>query len=226
MGKAFPETATNAKIKSARTQEERNAIAKAKLCEAALELIALQGYDTTTLADIGVRAGYSRSLAQYHFGTKTVLAVLLLEEMGRRDTQTHVLKLPADATGTDAWRQLHIHLEDSWQNFCAMHDGSDSNLAARGEMILCATATFSPDPVLREKLNEVSRVLTSHVAKAVRLCIRDGVLRADLNANNIALFYVTAIWGMVNALFADPVNKEYFSTMKDTLMNYLETLRK
>lgn len=211
--------------KGSRTQEERNAIARARLCHAALELFALKGYDSTTLSDIGVRAGYSRGLAQYHFGTKTALAELLLEQMGHRDTQTHLLRLPANATGEDAWHQLERHLQESWKNFCSMHDGSEDNLSDRGEMILSVTAIFSPDPLLRERLKNVSHTLVAHVRRALQLCVRDGVIRADVDAQAVAMFYVISIWGMVNALFADPNDKKQISAMVDVLKNFMNTLR-
>ncbi|EJM21075.1 MULTISPECIES: TetR/AcrR family transcriptional regulator [unclassified Pseudomonas] len=212
-------------IKNSRSQEERNAIAKAKLCEAALELFALRGYDSTSLADIGVRAGYSRSLAQYHFANKTQLGELLLEDMGNRDLQAHVLKLPDDADGQLAWQQLECHLDESWQNYRSMLDGSDSNLAARGEMILCVTAIFSSDSALREKLKAVSQVLIQRVRHALQLCIRDGVIRADVDASSVATFYTSSIWGLVNTLFAEPDSKEHLNEAVQTLKNFMNTLR-
>jgi AcrR family transcriptional regulator len=213
------------KPSSRRTQEERNAVAREKLSQAALELFAIKGFDSTSLADIGVRAGYSRGLAQYHYGSKTRLAEELLDDMGQRDLRTHMLKLPPDADGAYAWQQLEKHLEDSWKNFCAMHDGSDSNLAARGEMILNVHAIFSQDPALREKINALTRILASHVSRILRICIRDNVIRNDIDPNTVALFYVTSIWGMVNALFADPENSAYFSGLVDTLKRFMNTLR-
>jgi len=212
-------------LKHSRTQEERNAIAKVKLCQAALELFALQGYDCTTLSDIGIRAGYSRSLAQYHFASKTQLAEMLLEQMGQRALNAHVLLLPATATGADAWLRLEQHLAEAWANYGSMLDGNDTDLAARGEMILNVTAIFSPDPALREKLREVSDVLTQRIQHALKLCIRDGVIRADVDPYSVATFYSSSIWGIANALFAAPQERKRLGRVVDTLKGFMNTLR-
>ncbi len=208
-----------------RTQEERNAIAKAKLMRAALELFALQGIEATTLAEIGIRAGYSRGLAQYHFPTKAKLAEHLLDDMGRRDLQADVLRLAPGATGAQAWQQLMRHLDDSWANFRSMHDGSEENLAARGEMILSATATFSPDPELRKKLGQVSSLLIAPVTEVLRVCAADDFIRRETDVDAIARFYVASIWGIVNALFAAPDHLNRIAPMVGVLRDFMNTLR-
>jgi len=211
--------------KYSRTQEERNNIAKTRLCQAALELFALQGYDCTTLSDIGVRAGYSRSLAQYHFSSKTQLAEMLLEEMGQKALKTDVLQMPPMATGEEAWQKLEKHLAQTWSNYGSMLDGHDTDLAARGEMILNVTAIFSPDPVLREKLREVSDVLIQRIQHALRLCIRDGVIRHDVDPYSVATFYSASIWGIANALFAAPQERDRLVKVVETLKGFMNTLR-
>lgn len=210
--------------RNSRTQEERNAIAKAKLCSAALELFALHGYESTTLSDIGLRAGYSRGLAQYHFPTKTVLGEYLLEQMSQRDLQRHVLNLAPQASGEDAWRQLQLHLDDSWRHYCAMHDNAEGSLQARGTMILSVTAIFAPDPQLRDKLIEISATLEARVVAALRLCIRDGILRPDIDAGAVAMFYLSHIWGLANTLYANPGQRDKIAAMIDVFKAFLRTL--
>jgi hypothetical protein len=39
------------------------------------------------------------------------------------------------------------------------------------------------------------------------------------------MFYVISIWGMVNALFADPNDKKQISAMVDVLKSFMNTLR-
>lgn len=207
-----------------RTQEQRNAIAKTKLCQAALELFALHDYDSVTLAEVGLRAGFSRGLAQYHFSTKAALVETLLDNMGQRDLQAKLLTLGTEASGADAWRQLLLHLDESVAHFSAMH-GDDTNLAARGEMILCATAIFSRNTALRKKLNRISYGLLVRVRDTLQRCVRDGVIRPDIQVEKIAMFYVVSIWGVVNVLFANPDKKEYVSSMVDSLKLFMRSLR-
>jgi AcrR family transcriptional regulator len=64
-----------------RTQQDRTAASTQRLTEAAIELISEKGFNNTTTAEIGERAGYSRSMVQFRYGTKeALLESLLLEE--------------------------------------------------------------------------------------------------------------------------------------------------
>ena len=66
-------TAATAVAKVTRTQGERRAEAEARLLSTARQLIARHGWAGTTLADVGVAAGYSRGLAAHYFGSKSGL---------------------------------------------------------------------------------------------------------------------------------------------------------
>ena len=56
-----------------RSQAERRAASEAALLDAAVELFAERGVERTTLAEVGVRAGYSRGHTTFVFGTKDQL---------------------------------------------------------------------------------------------------------------------------------------------------------
>ncbi len=58
---------------SRRTQIERRTAAEDGLLDAAAELFAERGVTETSMAQIGERAGYSRGLANHHFGSKSTL---------------------------------------------------------------------------------------------------------------------------------------------------------
>jgi AcrR family transcriptional regulator len=68
-----------------RTQAERVAESTGRLIEAALSLIAEKGFERTTAAEIGERAGYSRNMVRDRYGTKeALLEALLQNEMADR----------------------------------------------------------------------------------------------------------------------------------------------
>jgi AcrR family transcriptional regulator len=67
-----------------RTQLERRTEAEQGLLEAAVRLFAGKGIDQTSLADIGLEAGYSRGLVHHHFGSKAALVERLAQERQRR----------------------------------------------------------------------------------------------------------------------------------------------
>jgi AcrR family transcriptional regulator len=64
-----------------RTQAERRAAARDRLLQAAAELIAECGLAAVTLAQVGERAGYSRGIANHHFGAKAALIEELISQV-------------------------------------------------------------------------------------------------------------------------------------------------
>jgi len=94
----------------ARTQAERRAESEAKLLRAALELIAVQGFAGTTVAQIGAEAGYSRGLVTQHFGSKLGLAkelIRLIREGFENETVPRVEHV-ADQDILQSWVDRYI----------------------------------------------------------------------------------------------------------------------
>src|SRR5438309_10505933 len=67
-----------------RAQAERRAEAEQGLLDAALRLFDKKGVEGTPLAEIGDAAGYSRGLANHHFGSKAALVERLAERSRAR----------------------------------------------------------------------------------------------------------------------------------------------
>src|SRR5215469_2692749 len=67
-----------------RSQAERRAEAEQGLLDAALRLFAKKGVESATLAEIGDAAGYSRGLANHHFGSKAALVERLAQRSRAR----------------------------------------------------------------------------------------------------------------------------------------------
>lgn len=64
-------------------KQERGTAAQRKMIEAAQSLIAEGGFGHATMARIGERAGYSRGLADYHFGSKSEIVEKIIDEIAR-----------------------------------------------------------------------------------------------------------------------------------------------
>src|SRR3954447_20266254 len=64
-----------------RTQAQRRAAARGAILDTAIELLADGGYANMTLADVGERAGYSRSLATHYFGSKPKLLAAIIQRV-------------------------------------------------------------------------------------------------------------------------------------------------
>jgi AcrR family transcriptional regulator len=68
-------------VRGRRSQAERSDQAIAALRATALEMLLEGGVAALNLSELGERAGYSRGIAHYHFGSKDALLVDLLESL-------------------------------------------------------------------------------------------------------------------------------------------------
>lgn len=84
-----------------RTQAERSAASDHAMIEAAIDLLLSKGSAGTTLAAIGEKAGYSRGLATYRFGSKAGLFNKICRTISRR-WLTILTEMVGDQTGIDA----------------------------------------------------------------------------------------------------------------------------
>jgi AcrR family transcriptional regulator len=64
------------------THQERSEISDKKMLAATVELILEKGTEKTTLKEVGEKAGYSRGLAGYRFGSKSGLFAFSLRKLG------------------------------------------------------------------------------------------------------------------------------------------------
>jgi AcrR family transcriptional regulator len=81
-----------------RTQQERVEESTKRLMQAAAELIAESGYDAASAAEIGRRAGYSRSMVRARFGSKEQLIDALIRSVYEGPL---TVPLPESATGME-----------------------------------------------------------------------------------------------------------------------------
>lgn len=81
-----------------RTQQERVEESTKRLFQATAELIAEGGYDAATAAEIGRRAGYSRSMVRARFGSKEQLVDAVIRSAYEAPL---TVPLPESATGME-----------------------------------------------------------------------------------------------------------------------------
>jgi AcrR family transcriptional regulator len=93
------------------TQAERTALSDSKMFAAAVSLINERGTQKTTLKEIGERAGYSRGLANYRFGSKDRLMLELFESFDKL-WKAHLSEYIGAATGLHAVLQAADALRD------------------------------------------------------------------------------------------------------------------
>lgn len=193
------------------TQAERTAISDRAMLDAAIELVLKHGTEKTTLAMIGEKAGYSRGLATYRFGSKAGLYDTLCKSIGRNWLE-YLKKGVDDMIGIDA--------------MCAALDSiyqwvSDSPNEARVLQILhCGSA--SPGSEYQETSIGIHRRQLSDVVEWVRAGQRQGQICSNVDADAVAAEYVAYSSGITFLWLLSPETFNFENANK-AMKNYLRT---
>jgi AcrR family transcriptional regulator len=187
-----------------RTQEERTEAAKERLRDAALVIFGQDGFDATTLSAISLKAGFSRTLAQYHYPDKAALALELLDERISRDNHLELLDCPGDASAAQAWACLVRHLNAVASYYGRLHGSCDISVAVRGEMALHSAALMGSDATITAHVNRLTVDLIARIERLFEICREGGFIPASSDSHALAILHVHSIWGLAQALFANP----------------------
>lgn len=175
------------------TQAERTALSDRAMIDAAIDLILEHGTDKTTLAAIGEKAGYSRGLATYRFGSKAGLFDAVCKSISRQ-WLNYLKDGVRDKIGVDA--------------MCAALDAffsfvSDSPRNARVLQILYCGAA-SPKSEYRQTSVNIHQRQQDDVVAWVRAGQKQGLVRHDANPQSVAAQYIAYISGMTYLWLINP----------------------
>lgn len=176
-----------------RTQAERSATSDKAMLDAAIDLVIEHGTDKTTLAMIGEKAGYSRGLATYRFGSKSGLFDTLCKAISR-DWLEYLKSGVGDKTGIDAM----CDALDTIRRFV-----TDNPREGRALQILYAGAA-SPTSEFRDTTIGIHKRQRSDVAEWIRKGQQCGDVRRDVDADQAASQYVSYITGMTYLWLISP----------------------
>ena len=175
------------------TQAERTAISDKAMLEAAVELILERGTEKTTLQAIGEKAGYSRGLATYRFGSKAGLFDAVCKSISRRWLE-YLKEGVGDNTGIDAM----CAALDAFRQFV-----TDAPRDARVLHILYCGAA-SPLSEYRATSINIHSKQQEDVARWVQAGIDNGTIRADVDPKTVAAQYIAYIGGITYLWVIDP----------------------
>ena len=161
-------------MKSARrTQHERSAASAKLLVAATIELIAEKGFERTTAAEIGSRAGYSREMVRHRYGSKEALLEWLLEH-----EQKSLLLRPPSGEGTgleQAIEQISL--------FRQVVDDDPERL--RAFFVLCFESV-GPIPGLGPWMQDWFASYRCQLADMLRAGREDGSIRMEIDPDTEA----------------------------------------
>lgn len=214
-----------AEKKNRATQEERRRDAKRRLRDAALYLFAREGYDAVTLGAISLKAGFSRTLAQYHYPDKKTLALELLRDRILRDNHIDLVSGSLADTPEEAWQALMTHLQTLKHYYVNLHAGAEPNMAANGEMAIHAAAFISKDEEFRACVEEQSRDQVSRIEQILETCRKGGLIAEATNVHALAILYVQSIWSLAQTLYTSPFARNSIGQSFDQLAVLFDGLR-
>jgi AcrR family transcriptional regulator len=188
------------------TQLERSALSDARMADAAIALICERGAAATTLKDVGLRAGYSRGLASYRFGSKGGLWAFLIRTIGE-EWLAELQQVVAGTTGLDT-----IHAAaDAHCRFLL-----ESSERIRAFYVLWFESV-GPDPALRTVIIGAHARRQRDVEVWIASGIAAGTVRADVDVRSVAEQFCAAIIGIVYTWLVAPLASAEVHRLHDGL---------
>lgn len=175
---------------------ERREVAKERLLNATEELLASGGLAAATMAAIGERAGYSRGLANHHFGEKAKV----FEELTDRARRTFLESLAA-LEGVTGMARLQTLVEGYIEAF------SVAPPYIRAFFVMRSTAY--PENSGSTDIGEYDRDSRAIVTSWVREGQSDGSIRLDVSAESAAWLVISLGRGLGEQLL---VSRDEFDT--------------
>ena len=188
------EATTSEEMSRPRTQAERTAEARQKLIEAAVRLIARQGYSRTSVAQIGAEAGYAASLIRHHFGSKEGLLRAISDLVLGRFYERQSELAAGNRRGIDAMAAILDRYLDEMK---ARPDTSRALQVLIGEAL-------GPVPEIREVFAEHTESYRRSVQEVLERGIAEGLIRSDLDPAAEAVAFVATLRGLVGQWMASP----------------------
>jgi len=152
------------------------------MLQAAAELIVEKGWEATTAAEIGRRAGYSRAMVHARFGSKDAILEAFLHEYVKRLNPEPDPK----ASGMD---QVLAHFDRIEEIYTA----DQGLLLAMFVATFEAVKTTSP---LRQRVRDQLESGAAKVEKALRKGIRDGSIRSGIDIAGAVSDISTSVFGI------------------------------
>jgi AcrR family transcriptional regulator len=198
--------AVTARTSTGLTQPERSALSDARMADAAIALICERGAAATTLTEVGLRAGYSRGLASYRFGSKEGLWAFLIRTIG----EEWLAELQAAVTGTDGLLTIHAAVDAH----CRFLLESSDRIRA---FYVLWFESVGPDPSLRTVITGAHARRQRDVEAWIASGMTAGTVRGDVDVRSVAEQFCAAIIGIVYTWLVAPLDRAEVHRLHDGL---------
>ena len=202
-------TAANKQL--SKTNQERIDLSDQLMFRAAIDLILEKGTEKTTLKEVGEKAGYSRGLAGYRFGSKSGLFSFVLQKLGDywlRD----LTKVSQDKKGLDA-------ILASTKRHYELFEEQPNN--AKVFYILWFQVA-GVDKEFQELILKINQRRQEDVKQWI---LQDtGLSHKHQDAEVIASYFNSALNGMIYQWFLNPNDLQSLKKSHDDLSHIITTL--
>jgi AcrR family transcriptional regulator len=164
------------------TQPQRVETSNRRLLQAAAELIVEKGWEATTAAEIGRRAGYSRAMVHARYGSKDAILEAFLHEYVKRLN-------PEPDPATSGLNQVLAHFD----RIEALYSEDHELLLAMFVATFEAVKTTSP---LRRRTRMQLRSGAVKVEAGLRNGIDDGTVRPDVDIEPAVRDITASVFGI------------------------------
>lgn len=176
-----------------RTQEDRREESERRILRAATRLIARNGSAGTSMAEIGLAAGYSRGLPSERFGTKDQLLKSVVASVDDAFQERLAGEL-GDRTGLAAVEaRIGAHL-----------DGALKGAQGVRALYLLYMESLTVAPELHETIAQMGRDNRDGLANHLREAQRLGEIDGDIDPDTQAMVILGAIRGVITQWVIDP----------------------
>jgi AcrR family transcriptional regulator len=173
-----------------RRQEQRRSEAEQALLDAGVRLFARQGVDATSMADIGAEAGFSRGLANHHFGSRAAF----VQRLAAHNQQEFISGLP--------------DLEADVEAVVAVADRYLARIVEDGERMRAFFVMWGASFAEASPLREVFIIDDGRFREGVELLVRAsqeaGTIRRDVDPVGFAAAFVALLRGIGAQVLVSP----------------------
>ena len=187
--------------KPRRTSSARRDEAELRLLSAAAELIATQGVDGLTLADLAEAAGYSRGLAAHYFGNKNGL----LEATAAYAAAHFATRLGAETRSPPGLEAL-LEVIEAYLTI-------GPEMRKQALVLQAIIAESLTQPALRHAVAELEARSLGRLADMISAGQRKGEIRSDVDPRRHAVFLLGALRSLV-AIWLIDTDDDAFATVR------------
>jgi AcrR family transcriptional regulator len=190
---AEPAAAQASGVVARRTQVDRRAESDRRILAAARRLIAEKGSNGTSLADIGIAAGYSRGLPSERFGTKQRLIDALLDEVDRGFARELPDDLPQRGGLAGVTARIEAHLQ-----------GAARSPEAVRLLYVLYMESLTAAPQLHPRIAGLARTFRAGFVHHLREAQQAGEIADDIGVEDQAAVILGALRGLITQWLIEP----------------------